>query len=170
MNTNMLFGMRAFDLCEMLENIAPNVRELQLFRDDIAEIRMDRKCPFIFFPLFQFCFTSPQLGGGVCFPLDFTISPFVPSPLFSTCHRFALRPWSAGLFDLAMLGVGRVPFVLRSGAVALVRSPWTSALGFHLASFSLCSHYPQRTECCDCQGFGGSSRWSCAFRDHAGPI
>lgn len=68
MNTNMLFGMRAFDLCEMLENIAPNVRELQLFRDDIAEIHMDRKCPFIFFPVVSILFYITSIRGRRLFP------------------------------------------------------------------------------------------------------
>jgi len=44
MNTNMLFGISTFGLCEVLENIAPNVNELQLFNDDAAEVCMGREC------------------------------------------------------------------------------------------------------------------------------
>jgi len=76
---NALFGMPAFgqeyEVCEVLENIAPNVNEMQLFADDIPEACIGGKCPFNFFPLFQFCFTSPRLGGGV----HFLLSPFHPS-------------------------------------------------------------------------------------------
>ena len=49
---NALFGMPAFDevheVCEILENIAPNVNEMQLFTDEAPDLCMTGKCLFIF--------------------------------------------------------------------------------------------------------------------------
>jgi len=85
MNVNALFGLSAFDqthdLCGILGEIAPNVSALQLFKDDNAGACTGREwSPLHFFPLFQFCFTSPHLGGSVLLPPAFTLSPF------ATCH------------------------------------------------------------------------------------
>ncbi|KAF9646444.1 hypothetical protein BDM02DRAFT_3118676 [Thelephora ganbajun] len=60
MNTNVFFGIPAFeqtrDVCEILESVAPNVSELQLFRDDVAEVCMGRECLHLIFPIVSIFF------------------------------------------------------------------------------------------------------------------
>lgn len=96
LNMNMLFGMSAFDqqrpdMCEILERIAPNVSELQLFREDAAEVHMGRKFSSSFFPVASILLSK---FGSKCFAFSyFTFSPFIAFP---ACHRFTLRPWSLG--------------------------------------------------------------------------
>ena len=80
MNMDFLLGMPAFDretynVCEVLESTAPNVRELQLFKDDAAEMCMGCKSLLIFFPSFK---SLPDLGGSVLPSPAFTFSPFHP--------------------------------------------------------------------------------------------
>lgn len=80
MNMNVLFGNPAFDkkthdVCEILEIIAPNVSELQLFRDETTELCMGRECLFIF----------PVVSNSHA--PSFTFSPFVtPFPVLSPIH------------------------------------------------------------------------------------
>jgi hypothetical protein len=55
MTANTFFGMSAFglghDVCEILETIAPNVSELQLFRDDVPGVCISRECRIFIFPV-----------------------------------------------------------------------------------------------------------------------
>ena len=94
MNMNVFLGMSAFDqqthdVCEILESTAPNVSELQLFRDEAAGVCMD--CEYLFiFPLFfvQICilFLSP-----CCLPSRPVIdSLFAPGPLGWRCRLLAV--------------------------------------------------------------------------------
>ena len=100
MNMDLLFGMSAFDqthdVCKILESVAPNVSELQLFRDDAPDLCMRREC---LLSSFRFCFTSPHLGASILFLPTFTFSPFVTPlsvcPSSATNSLFALPvPWT----------------------------------------------------------------------------
>ena len=99
---DILFGMPAFnktyDVCDILESIAPNVNDLQLFRDDVGETFMcckSRGPLFSYFLSFQFCFTSLHMGRCFALPV-FTFSPLVAILLPFTGSLFA-RPGPLGL-------------------------------------------------------------------------
>lgn len=100
---DILFGTPAldktYDVCDILESIAPNVSELQLFRDDVGETLMwckSRSPLFSYFLPFQFCFTSLYMGRSVLLSPVFTFSPFVTILLPFTGSLFA-RPGPLGL-------------------------------------------------------------------------
>lgn len=124
MNMNLLFGISAFDrardVCEILESVAPNVSELQLFRDDDAGLCTGRECLFILSHRFK----SSHLGGSVLVPPTFTFSPFVAY----------LSLFAPGPLDSAVLGLGCVPAVLQvtindPTEVIFFRPTWISAFG-----------------------------------------
>jgi len=60
------FGLSAidqtYDLCGILEEIAPNVSELQLFKDDDPKVCMGRKCLLQFFPVVSISFYVAPYG------------------------------------------------------------------------------------------------------------
>jgi hypothetical protein len=94
--TNLLFGTSAidqtYDICNILERIAPNVSELQLFRDDDgSDVCMSGKCRvlLIFSCRFSSVFTSLYIEGSVLVPRTFTFSPFVIS-LSAVCSSLQL--------------------------------------------------------------------------------
>jgi len=93
MNMNVFFGMSAFDqqthdVCEILESTAPNVSELQLFRDEAAGECMDCECLFIFpLNLHPLSFTFHPC----CLPSPPAIdSLFAPGPLGWRCRLLAI--------------------------------------------------------------------------------
>ena len=105
---NPLFGMptldQAHEMCEILESIAPNVNEMQLFTDDSPEECVRRK----FLSIVSILFYITPFRGKCSLP-PFTFSPFITSPPSPTCHRFDLRspgPLNSGMLD-------RVPVALR---------------------------------------------------------
>ena len=92
MTANTFFGMSAFglghDVCEILETIAPNVSELQLFRDDVPGVCISRECRIFIFPVVSILSHHPFRRK--CFAFStFTFSPFVTS--LAGFHRFTLR-------------------------------------------------------------------------------
>jgi len=94
MNMNVFFGMSAFDqqthdVCKILESAAPNISELQLFRDDAADVCMDCECLFIF-PLF-FSNLHPLSFHPCCLLSPPVIdSFFAPGPLGWRCRLLAV--------------------------------------------------------------------------------
>lgn len=105
MNVNVMFGIAAFDqasdLCEILEKIAPNVNELELFMDDIPEICTSGEYPLSYFSrCFQFCFYTAPIQGEAsassCFSLFHPSSTLPPVTGGSSLSL----PWSlVGLGD-----------------------------------------------------------------------
>jgi hypothetical protein len=71
-------------MCNILESAAPNVSELQLFRDDTEEC-IGCECPFIFTR--RFIFVPPSF---IFFLSPIHSSP--PGPLDRRCCVFAVLP------------------------------------------------------------------------------
>ena len=140
MNMNLLLGMSAFnhtqDLCEMLEIVAPNVSELQLFGDDVPEVCMSRKCLFIF-PLFRrFNSVLHHSIRGVYFSLIrlFTFR-CLSHPRPSRFHSSLLVPrtWRYWEWVVCLLLSGWMRLSLFGPLVSRPRPPDSTYPRFHFA-------------------------------------
>jgi len=89
---------QAHEVCEILEKIAPNVNELQLFMDDVPDMCMGRESPFIL-PVVSILFYITPFRGRRLLP-PFTLR-YLSSPLHLSPVRSSF-PWSLGPGDVGL--------------------------------------------------------------------